>query len=184
VNTLTGQAGSRHRHSRARHTSRTRIPKQEASATTRRRRPWPTGTTPHARAAADVGGSLDAQHYPGRLAVDGQDVHARRVDQGVGERAPQRARGARRMIHGEAFSSINCLVADDLEGLDTLIPRPPRPRRSDPSLRSDPKSLQKGFESHEEWASSTSRASARPSSDAATQHRRHDGHPSSSASRL
>jgi hypothetical protein len=30
------------------------------------------------------------------------------------------------VIHVEAFSSINCLVAVDPEGLDTFIPAPPR----------------------------------------------------------
>jgi hypothetical protein len=66
------------------------------------------------------------------LAFDGQDVHAGHVEQGVGARAPERARGARRVIHVEAFSSINCLVAVDPEGLDTFIPGPPRQTPSAP----------------------------------------------------
>ena len=47
VNTPFGQPGSRHPHNRASHTSRTGPPKQGTSATTLRRRPWPTATTPH-----------------------------------------------------------------------------------------------------------------------------------------
>ena len=47
TNTPTGQAGSRQRHNRACQMSRTGTPKAGASATTRRRRPWPTATTPH-----------------------------------------------------------------------------------------------------------------------------------------
>jgi hypothetical protein len=79
---------------------------------------------PAPRAAAGVG--LDGQHDPVHSAVDRQDMHAWHVEQQVGARAPERARGARRVIHVEAFSSINCLVAVDLEGLDTFIPAPPR----------------------------------------------------------
>jgi hypothetical protein len=81
-------------------------------------------------AAANVRVGLYGQHHPSQLAVDRQDVHARHVEQQVGARAPGRARGARRVIHVEAFSSINCLVAVDPEGLDTFIPAPPRRPRS------------------------------------------------------
>jgi hypothetical protein len=81
---------------------------------------------PTRRAATDVDVGLDRQHEPGQLAVDGQNVHAGHVEQQVGARAPGRARGARRVIHVEAFSSINCLVAVDPEGLDTFITAPPR----------------------------------------------------------
>jgi hypothetical protein len=93
---------------------------------------------PARRAAADVHVGLDRQHEPVRLAVNGQDVHAGHVEQQVGARAPGRARGARRVIHVEAFSSINCLVAVDPEGLDVDHPwtatpatiRPARPRET------------------------------------------------------
>ena len=85
---------------------------------------------PAARAAADVSVGLDGQHDPVRLRVrrSGHACPARRTR--VGARAPGRARGARRVIHVEAFSSINCLVAVDPEGLDTFIPAPPRRPRS------------------------------------------------------
>jgi hypothetical protein len=53
---------------------------------------------------------------------DDQDVHTGHVEQGVCARAPQRARGARRVIHVEAFSSINCLLAVDPEGLEPSFP--------------------------------------------------------------
>jgi hypothetical protein len=82
---------------------------------------------PARRAAADVHVGLDRQHEPVRLAVNGQDVHAGHVEQQVGARAPGRAPGARRVIHVEAFSSINCLVAVDPEGLDVDHPWTARP---------------------------------------------------------
>jgi len=93
---------------------------------------------PARRAAADVSGALDGQHQPGRLAVDGQDVHARHVEQEVGARAPERARGARRVIHVEVFNRSVSLVASDPEGLDTFIPGPPRrPDQRSSTLKSE-----------------------------------------------
>jgi hypothetical protein len=47
----------------------------------------------------------------------------------VGARAPERARGARRVIHVEAFASINCLVAVDPDG-----PQHPHPWTGAPDL--------------------------------------------------
>jgi len=55
-------------------------------------------------------------------------MHARHVEQQVGARAPERARGARRVIHVEVFNRSVSLVASDPEGLDTFIPH----RRADP----------------------------------------------------
>lgn len=48
-------------------------------------------------------GTPDPQYEPGLIALHGEHVHAGQVDQQVGARAPGRARGARRMIHVEAF---------------------------------------------------------------------------------
>jgi hypothetical protein len=53
---------------------------------------------PALRAAADVSVGLDGQHHPLRLSFDGQDMHARHVEQQVGTRAPERARDATRVI--------------------------------------------------------------------------------------
>jgi len=93
---------------------------------------------PTRRATADVSLRLDGQHNSARLAVDGQDVHARHVEQQVGARAPERARGARRVIHVEVFNRSVSLVASDPEGLDTFIPGPPRrPDQRSSTLKSE-----------------------------------------------
>jgi hypothetical protein len=83
------------------------------------------------RAAADVSVGLDGQHHPLRLSFDGQDMHPGHVEQQVGTRAPERARGARRVIHVEVFNRSVSLVASDPEGLDIFIPAPPRPTHSE-----------------------------------------------------
>jgi hypothetical protein len=89
-------------------------------------------------ATADVSPRLDGQHNSARLAVDGQDMHARHVEQEVGARAPGRARGARRVIHVEVFNRSVSLVASDPEGLDTFIPAPPRrPDQRSSTLKSE-----------------------------------------------
>ncbi len=55
-----------------------------------------------------------------------EDIHPRNVEQGIGALAPRVARDARTVIHVEVFNPSGSLVASDLEGLDTLIPAPPR----------------------------------------------------------
>jgi len=78
-------------------------------------------------ASADVAVGLHRQQQPIRtVTLDREDMHPRNVEQGIGALAPRVARDARTVIHVEVFNPSGSLVASDLEGLDTLIPAPPR----------------------------------------------------------
>ena len=66
VNDRPGQAGSRHRQVRFRHTTRTGRPKQGASTSTTVRRPWLAAITPHNGQPIGAGGDSTVTTKPAR----------------------------------------------------------------------------------------------------------------------